>query len=104
MDPIDSRFTVEYNFPKADVKFISHHQAHAYSTMYSTDVNDGSFLIIDGGGSYGVIGGQQLYIETVTFGYFNKKEKMYRQFDVGGNFGLYYQSWVINIVSLGQVK
>lgn len=97
MDPIDSRFTVEYNFPKADVKFISHHQAHAYSTMYSTDVNDGSFLIIDGGGSYGVIGGQQLYIETVTFGYFNKKEKMYRQFDVGGNFGLYYQSWAHRI-------
>ena len=94
MDLDGSVNTVKHNFPESDVKFISHHQAHAYSAMYSTDVNDGSFLIIDGGGSYGVIGGQQLYTETVTFGYFNKKERMYRQFDIGGKFGLYYQSWV----------
>ena len=39
------------NFPNSNLKFISHHIAHAFASIYSSSFNEGSFLTLDGTGS-----------------------------------------------------
>ena len=42
---------VRPEFPKAEVRFCGHHQAHAASTVFTSPYNEGTFLTVDGGGS-----------------------------------------------------
>ena len=55
-------------FPNAEVEYISHHEAHAYSSIYSWDVNEGCYIVLDGGGSYATVGDTQHFIEQFSFG------------------------------------
>jgi carbamoyltransferase len=88
---------IEEEFPNASFEIISHHLSHAYSTVFSCDYEEGTFLTLDGAGtsvqdSYGNV----RYIEDSSIGYFNKKKNIFRFFPyIGGlnNFGHYYQSW-----------
>ena len=43
---------LEKMFPNADVGFISHHQAHAYSSIFTQESNEGVCIVIDGGGCH----------------------------------------------------
>lgn len=84
-------------FPNAKLEFISHHVSHAYSTIFSCDYNEGSFVTLDGAGSAVVDSrGEVIMIEDSALGYFNKKKNIFRFFlSPSGlnNFGHYYQTW-----------
>ncbi len=84
-------------FPNAEIRYTSHHKAHAYSSIHSCDVNEGCYLVIDGGGSHSCTSTGPLFIEECSFGYFNKEKNILRHFNVGGQFGLYHQYWSHNI-------
>jgi carbamoyltransferase len=85
------------NFPNAEIKFISHHTSHAYSSIFSCEYNEGSFVTLDGAGSAILDSiGRTLSVEDSSVGYFNKKKNIFRLFlNPSGinNFGHYYQSW-----------
>jgi len=88
---------LEEKFPNAKLEFISHHVSHAYSTIFSCDFNEGSFVTLDGAGSILMDNrGRTKLAEDSSIGYFNKKKNIFRFFlSPGGvnNFGHYYQSW-----------
>jgi len=89
---------ISKKFPNSQYKIISHHEAHAYSAIYSSECNDGCYLILDGGGSNITADiTKQLYLETSSFGYFNKKKNIFRHFATRDFIGLYYQSWAHHI-------
>ena len=84
-------------FPNAKLWFISHHLAHAASTVFTAPFNSGSFLTIDGMGSglwnFGL--GRVTRYENNSIGYFDKDKKIFRTFrmddDTGVNsFGDFY--------------
>ncbi len=84
-------------FPNAKIKFVSHHLSHAASTVFSSDFNEGSFLILDGAGSllYNHSYQDVNHVETNSIGYFNKEKGIFRFFPGLENvneFGNYYFS------------
>ena len=84
-------------FPNAKLKFISHHTSHAYSSIYSCDYNDGSFVTLDGAGSAILDSkGRIVFVEDSSIGYFNKRKNIFKLFLTPSgvnNFGHYYQIW-----------
>ena len=42
---------LKQSFPKAEIRFTGHHLAHAASTVFTSDFNEGTFVTFDGGGS-----------------------------------------------------
>ncbi len=88
---------MENEFPNAKFEVISHHICHAYSSIFSCDYEEGSFVTIDGAGTVvqDNLGGIR-YVEDSSIGYFNKKKNIFRFFpSINGlnNFGHYYQVW-----------
>jgi carbamoyltransferase len=82
-------------FPNAEYKIISHHLAHASSSVFSSDFNEGSFITLDGAGSliFDSDYKNSLQAETNLIGYFNKEKQQFRLFNgIAGtnNFGSYY--------------
>lgn len=88
---------LEEKFPNAKLEFISHHVSHAYSTIFSCDYNEGSFITLDGAGSVILDSkGRCVFVEDSSIGYFNKKKDIFKIFLTPSgvnNFGHYYQSW-----------
>lgn len=81
-------------FPNAEIRFVSHHLSHASASVFSSDLNEGSFLTLDGAGSL-VFNSEYrtLMAETNSIGYFNKKKGIFRFFNgvPGSNdFGNFY--------------
>ena len=92
---------IKNKFPKAKIEFISHHTSHAYSSVFSCDYNEGTFITIDGAGSFFLDGTNQPFTsETHSLGYFNKERGIFR-FHPGmpglNNFGYYYWIWAHHI-------
>ena len=82
-------------FPNAEFHIISHHLAHAASSVFSSDFEEGSIITLDGAGSliYNIDYKNSLQAETNLIGYFNKKKNIFRIFNgIAGtnNFGSYY--------------
>ena len=88
---------LQNEFSNAKVEFISHHVSHAYSTIFSCDYNEGSFVTLDGAGSILMDHyGRTKWVEDSSIGYFNKKKNIFKFFltPTGlNNFGHYYQTW-----------
>ena len=80
-------------FPNADVGYISHHQAHAYSSIFSQESNEGVCIVIDGGGSHNWTSDCSLGLEKCSLVYFNKRKNQYRYLPFNGEWGLLYQTW-----------
>ena len=90
-------------FPNAKFEIISHHLSHAYSSVFSCDYNEGTFVTIDGAGSLMFDSfGNVFNSETHSMGYFNKEKGIFR-FHPGvpglNNFGNYYWVWAHHIYS-----
>ena len=82
-------------FPNAQFKIISHHLAHASSSVFSSEFDSGSIITLDGAGSliYDADYKNSLQAETNLIGYFDKTKQYLRFFNgVPGtnNFGSYY--------------
>ena len=92
---------VKRYFPKAKVEIASHHLCHAYSSVFSCDYNEGSFITLDNAGSVLFdTSGQIFACENHSFGYFNKEKgifKYYPGIPMTNNFGNYYWMWAHNI-------
>ena len=90
-------------FPKARVEMISHHLSHAYSSVFSCDYNEGSFITLDNAGSVLFdTTGQIFACENHSFGYFNKEKGIFRYhpgIPMTNNLGNYYWQWAHNIYS-----
>ena len=80
-------------FPNADVGYISHHQAHAYSSIFSQEANEGVCIVIDGGGSHNWTRQVSLGLEKCSLVYFNKRKNQFRYLPFNGEWGLLYQTW-----------
>ncbi len=94
---------IKRKFPNANVEVISHHLSHAYSSVFSCDYNEGTFVTIDGAGSLMFKSfGNPFTSETHSMGYFNKEKGIFR-FHPGvpglNNFGHYYWIWAHHIYS-----
>lgn len=92
---------VKRYFPKAKVEITSHHLCHAYSSVFSCDYNEGSFITLDNAGSilFDTVG-QIFACENHSFGYFNKEKgilKYYPGIPMTNNLGNYYWMWAHNI-------
>jgi carbamoyltransferase len=88
---------IQNKFPNAKVEIISHHLSHAYSSVFSCDYNEGTFITMDGAGSLMFDSfGNSFASETHSMGYFNKEKGIFR-FHPGvpglNNFGYYYWIW-----------
>ena len=92
---------VKRYFPKAKVEIVSHHMCHAYSSVFSCDHNEGSFITLDNAGSILFdTTGQIFACENHSFGYFNKEKgifKYYPGIPMTNNLGNYYWLWAHNI-------
>jgi carbamoyltransferase len=82
-------------FPNAEFHIISHHLAHAASSVFSSDFEDGSIITLDGAGSQIFDSNyiQRLHLETNIIGYFHKNKNIFRIFNGinrTNNFGSYY--------------
>ena len=92
---------VKRHFPKAKVEIVSHHMCHAYSSVFSCDHNEGSFITLDNAGSVLFdTTGQIFACENHSFGYFNKEKgifKYYPGIPMTNNLGNYYWLWAYNI-------
>jgi carbamoyltransferase len=92
---------VKRYFPKAKVEIASHHLCHAYSSVFSCDYNEGSFITLDNAGSILFdTAGQIFACENHSFGYFNKEKgilKYYPGIPMTNNLGNYYWMWAHNI-------
>jgi len=92
---------VKRYFPNARVQIVSHHLCHAYSSVFSCDYNEGSFLTLDNAGSVLFdTSGNIFACENHSFGYFNKKKslfKFYPGIPQTNNIGNYYWMWAYNI-------
>ena len=90
-------------FPKARVEMVSHHLSHAYSSVFSCDHNEGSFITLDNAGSVLFdTTGQIFACENHSFGYFNKEKGIFRYhpgIPMTNNLGNYYWQWAHNIYS-----
>jgi carbamoyltransferase len=88
-------------FPKARVEMVSHHLSHAYSSVFSCDHNEGSFITLDNAGSVLFdTTGQIFACENHSFGYFNKEKGIFRYhpgIPMTNNLGNYYWLWAHNI-------
>ena len=88
-------------FPKARVEMISHHLSHAYSSVFSCDHNEGSFITLDNAGSVLFdTTGNIFACENHSFGYFNKEKGIFRYhagIPMTNNLGNYYWLWAHNI-------
>ena len=92
---------VKRYFPKAKVEIASHHLCHAYSSVFSCDYNEGSFITLDNAGSvlFDTVG-QIFACENHSFGYFNKEKGIFRYhpgIPMTNNLGNYYWMWAHNI-------
>ena len=68
-------------FPKAKVEIVSHHMCHAYSSVFSCDHNEGSFITLDNAGSVLFdTTGNILLVRTTSFGYFNKEKGIFKYY------------------------
>ena len=87
---------VRPEFPKAEVRFCGHHQAHAASTVFTSPYNEGTFLTVDGGGSglYDPYKNNVFFAENNSIGYFNKEKRVFRLYNMPeqnvNNFGNLY--------------
>lgn len=87
---------VRPEFPKAEVRFCGHHQAHAASTVFTSPYNEGTFLTVDGGGSglYDPYKNNIFFAENNSIGYFNKEKRVFRLYNMPeqnvNNFGNLY--------------
>ena len=94
---------VKRYFPKAKVEIASHHLCHAYSSVFSCDYNEGSFITLDNAGSVLFdTTGQIFACENHSFGYFNKEKGIFRYhpgIPMTNNLGNYYWQWAHNIYS-----
>lgn len=92
---------VKRYFPKAKVEIVSHHMCHAYSSVFSCDHNEGSFITLDNAGSVLFdTTGQIFACENHSFGYFNKEKGIFRYYPgipMTNNLGNYYWLWAYNI-------
>ena len=92
---------VKRYFPKAKVEIVSHHMCHAYSSVFSCDHNEGSFITLDNAGSILFdTAGQIFACENHSFGYFNKEKGIFRYhagIPMTNNLGNYYWLWAHNI-------
>ena len=92
---------VKRYFPKAKVEIVSHHMCHAYSSVFSCDHNEGSFITLDNAGSVLFdTTGNIFACENHSFGYFNKEKgifKYYPGIPMTNNLGNYYWMWAYNI-------
>jgi len=90
-------------FPKARVEMVSHHLSHAYSSVFSCEHNEGSFITLDNAGSVLFdTTGQIFACENHSFGYFNKEKGIFRYhpgIPMTNNLGNYYWVWAHNIYS-----
>ena len=90
-------------FPKARVEMVSHHLSHAYSSAFSCNYNEGTFITLDNAGSVLFdTAGQIFACENHSFGYFNKEKgifKYYPGIPMTNNLGNYYWQWAHNIYS-----
>ena len=88
-------------FPKARVEIASHHLCHAYSSVFSCDYNEGSFVTLDNAGSILFdTTGQIFACENHSFGYFNKKKGLFKYYPgipQTNNLGNYYWMWAYHI-------
>ena len=92
---------VKRYFPKAKVEIVSHHMCHAYSSVFSCDHNEGSFITLDNAGSVLFdTTGNIFACENHSFGYFNKEKGIFRYhagIPMTNNLGNYYWLWAHNI-------
>jgi len=88
---------LQSKFPNADVGFISHHQAHAYSSIFTQRSNEGVCIIIDGGGSHNWTESCSLGLQKCSLVYFNKRQGKFRYIPFNGEYGLLYQTWAHHI-------
>lgn len=92
---------IKERFPNAKLKVISHHVAHAFASIYSSEFKDGSFITLDGTGSlFRDYYGNEISSECSSIGYFNKEKNIFKFFPSVpefNKFGHYYQSWSHNI-------
>ena len=92
---------VKRYFPKAKVEIVSHHMCHAYSSVFSCNYNEGSFITLDNAGSILFdTTGNVFACENHSFGYFNKEKgifKYYPGIPMTNNLGNYYWMWAYNI-------
>jgi len=92
---------VKRYFPKARVEIASHHLCHAYSSVFSCDYNEGSFVTLDNAGSILFdTTGQIFACENHSFGYFNKRKGLFKYYPgipQTNNFGNYYWMWAYHI-------
>ena len=92
---------VKRHFPKAKVEIVSHHMCHAYSSVFSCDHNEGSFITLDNAGSVLFdTTGNIFACENHSFGYFNKEKGIFRYYPgipMTNNLGNYYWLWAYNI-------
>lgn len=92
---------INEKFPNAKLEIISHHLAHAYASVYSSEFDEGSFITLDGTGSlFRDYYGNTLASECSSIGYFNKKKHIFRFFPSVpefNKFGHFYQTWSHNI-------
>ncbi|MHA2164166.1 MAG: hypothetical protein ACXABF_17275, partial [Candidatus Thorarchaeota archaeon] len=92
---------VKRYFPKARVEIVSHHMCHAYSSVFSSDYNEGTFITMDNAGSILFnAAGNVFSTENHSIGYFNKEKGIFR-YHPGipelNNFGNYYWIWAYQI-------
>jgi len=84
---------LEKIFPNAEIGYISHHQAHAYSSIFTQPSNDGVCIVIDGGGSHNWTDGNSLGLEKCSMVLFDKRRNKFKYFPFNGEWGLLYQYW-----------
>ena len=80
-------------FPNADIGYISHHQAHAYSSIFTQEANEGVCIVIDGGGCHNWTSSCSLGLEKCSLVYFNKRKGTFRYIPFNGEWGLLHQTW-----------
>ena len=80
-------------FPNADIGYISHHQAHAYSSIFTQPANEGVCIVIDGGGCHNWTNKVSLGLETGSLVYFNKRKGVFRYIPFNAQWGLLHQTW-----------
>ena len=80
-------------FPNADIGYISHHQAHAYSSIFTQEANEGVCIVIDGGGCHNWTSNCSLGLEKCSLVYFNKRKGTFRYIPFNGEWGLLHQTW-----------
>jgi carbamoyltransferase len=89
-------------FPNAKIELVSHHLSHAASSVFSSDIDEGSFLTLDNAGSllYNHNFNYVNMVENSSLGYFNKKKNIFKFFNGipnTNNFGEFYHYYSYSI-------